>query len=224
MEAEDRGPPKRRETDHSSRAGAVSTGPSALDRSTGTVRSPVRSHDFVASQHAISRRHHCRRLRAFSCKKQVPASAAGAAGGQCGAPTAAPSAQDAAHHPRPSIEPGRTGAQRTSRRVRATRPCFLHRPAPGGLPCAQDTDQPPSDSLGPCRLPRPSSWVARPIGWLWILAWCLPALTVPASSRKYREICRSLFPWVLRSTLQRRNTVARRGCVPLAARRAAPEA
>jgi hypothetical protein len=120
----------RGETDHSSRAGAVSTGPSALDRSTSTVRSPVRSHDFVASQHAIPRRHHCRRLRASNCKKQVPASAAGAAGGQCGAPTAAPSAQDAAHHRRPSIEPGRTGAQRTSRRVVAR--AFLHRPGRAG--------------------------------------------------------------------------------------------
>jgi hypothetical protein len=119
----------RGETDHSSRAGAVSTGPSALDRSTSTVRSPVRSHDFVASQHAIPRRHHCRRLRASNCKKQVPASAAGAAGGQCGAPTAAPSAQDAAHHRRPSIEPGRTGAQRTSRRARAARARFSTTPS-----------------------------------------------------------------------------------------------
>jgi hypothetical protein len=54
--------PKRSKTDHSPLAVEVSTGPSALDRRTATARSSVRSQDFMGSQPAIPRRHHCRPL------------------------------------------------------------------------------------------------------------------------------------------------------------------
>ena len=57
--------------DHSSPADAVSIGPSALDRSTSTVRSAVRSHDFIGSQRAIPRRHHCRPARRFFVSEQA---------------------------------------------------------------------------------------------------------------------------------------------------------
>ena len=45
---------------HSSPAGAVSIGPSALDRRTGAVRSSVRSHRIVGSRPDVPRRHPCR--------------------------------------------------------------------------------------------------------------------------------------------------------------------
>ena len=55
----DRGP-KRRETDRSSPADEVSTGPGRLDRRNGAVRSSVRSHRSVRSQPSAPRRRHCR--------------------------------------------------------------------------------------------------------------------------------------------------------------------
>ena len=55
----DRGP-NARNCCHSSPAGAVSIGPSGLDRRTGAVHSSVRSRDIVGSQPTVPRRHHCR--------------------------------------------------------------------------------------------------------------------------------------------------------------------
>jgi len=52
--------PNARNCGHSSRAGAVSMGPSGLDRSCSTIRSSVRSHRIVGSQPDLPRRHHCR--------------------------------------------------------------------------------------------------------------------------------------------------------------------
>jgi hypothetical protein len=54
----DRGP-NARNCGRSSRAGAVSIGPSALNRRTGLIFSPVRSHCIVGSQPSVPRRHHC---------------------------------------------------------------------------------------------------------------------------------------------------------------------
>jgi hypothetical protein len=52
--------PHARNCCHSSPAGAVSIGPSGLDRRTGAVHSSVRSCDIVGSQPTVPRRHHCR--------------------------------------------------------------------------------------------------------------------------------------------------------------------
>jgi hypothetical protein len=51
---------ERAQNGHSSRGGDVSIGPSAFDRRTGAVGSPVRSHRAVRSQPSEPRRHHCR--------------------------------------------------------------------------------------------------------------------------------------------------------------------
>jgi hypothetical protein len=54
--------PNARNCGHSSPAGTVSTGPSALYRRSTAVRSSVRSHHIVGSQPNVPRRHHCRRV------------------------------------------------------------------------------------------------------------------------------------------------------------------
>ena len=51
--------PNRAQNGHSSAGGAASTGPSALDRRSGTSCSSVRSHRVVRSQPSAPRRHHC---------------------------------------------------------------------------------------------------------------------------------------------------------------------
>ena len=60
----DRGP-NRAQNGHSSAGGAASTGPSALDRRSGTSCSSVRSHRVVRSQPSAPRRHHCQPEGAF---------------------------------------------------------------------------------------------------------------------------------------------------------------
>ena len=62
---------------HSSRAGAVRMGPSALYRRTGTVRSSVRSPHIVGSQRSAPRRHHCRPAPRFCSEMTVSAASAG---------------------------------------------------------------------------------------------------------------------------------------------------
>ena len=69
--------PDARNGGHSSRAGAVRMGPSALYRRTGTVRSSVRSPHIVGSQRSAPRRHHCRPAPRFCSEMTVSAASAG---------------------------------------------------------------------------------------------------------------------------------------------------
>lgn len=87
-------------------------------------------------------------------RRTAPASAAGAAAGQCGAPAAAPLAQDSVGRVIPSIEPVRTGAQRTTRRARAARPHFLHRSSPVRWQARRTRLRRSTTPLGPRRVPQ----------------------------------------------------------------------
>ena len=99
---------------------ALRPGPAGLDRSTGAVRSSVRSHHFSGSQHAIPRRQDCRLFAAARARRLWPGFR-----DQCGRMRSLWVARrriwpqrEAVDRPKLAIEPGRTGAQRSSHHAR----------------------------------------------------------------------------------------------------------
>jgi hypothetical protein len=144
--------PNARNCGHSSRAGAVSMGPSGLDRSCSTIRSSARSHRIVGSQPDLPRRHHCRpAVLPFGLLARSPRPVwphALARGGRSAHLAGLRSTQS----PLPS-QPDSSGRHpEQSQRAAPSRSCFFcgDRPRRGGAGSTQQMPRRRARIVGPC--------------------------------------------------------------------------